>query len=164
MHLYFSELGALHFYSACASLLLGALILLMPKGTKLHRAIGLTYVFAMLEVNATALMLYHLTGHFGVFHVFALVSLLGVLAGVAAVIFRWRGWLNSHYRSMSFSYIGLVAAAAAETLVRVPALHVRGPVGAFAIGIAMAAVFGIGGSFLVRRLRPSVLALEKAGR
>lgn len=158
MTLYFNDIGAAHFFAACASLALGLVVLLLRKGTKLHRALGLLYAFAMLTVNGTALMLYHMTGHFGVFHVLALISLSGLVYGVVAAIFRWRDWLVSHYHAMSGSYVGLLAAACGEAMVRVPALHVRTAPVAIAIGVGMAIAFAIGGRIVIRRLRPSVLA------
>ena len=157
-HIYFSEIGAMHFYSALASIALGLPVLFLRKGTKLHRAIGLLYVMAMLAVNASALMLYHMTGRFGVFHVLALVSLSGLLYGVAAAIFRWKRWLDGHYHAMSFSYVGLLAAASAEVMVRVPALHVHTVTAGVAIGVGMALAFGVGGRIVIYRLKPRVLA------
>ncbi len=157
-HVYFSELGAVHFYCGLAALALGLVVLLLRKGTRLHRAAGLCYVMAMLALNGAALTLYHLTGHFDVFHALALVSLFGVISGTAAAIFRWKNWLHSHYRAMSFSYVGLLAAGTAEIFVHVPALHVHSAAMGIAVGVAMAVVFGIGGSIVVRRLKPSVLA------
>jgi len=97
MRIYLSEIGAIHFFAACASLALGLAVLMLRKGTRVHRALGLTYVFAMLSVNGSALMLYHLTGHFEVFHGLALVSLFGVIRGVSAAIFKWKDWLLSHF-------------------------------------------------------------------
>ncbi len=158
MPIYFSEIGALHFFSACASLGLGLLVLLLRKGTRTHRAFGLLYAFAMLAVNASALMLFHLTGRFGVFHALALLSLSGIVAGVSATIFRWKNWLYSHYRAMSMSYVGLLAAASAEAMVRIPALHVRTASMGIAIGVGIAILFTIGGTMLVRRLMPAALA------
>ena len=158
MHIYFSEAGAAHFYSACAAIALGFAVLLLRKGTRAHRAIGLLYGFTMLSVNASALMLYHLTGHFGVFHFLALISLFCVVWGVSAAIFRWKSWLNSHYRGMSFSYLGLLAAACAEAMVRVPALHVHTPSLAIAIGVGISFAFALGGGIVINRLKPRVLA------
>lgn len=158
MRLYFSEIGGVHLFAACASLGLGFIVLMLRKGTKLHRAIGLCYAMAMLTVNGSALLLYHLTGHFDVFHVLALVSLLGILSGVSAAIFRWRNWIETHYRAMSFSYVGLLAAASAEAMVRVPILHVRSAPVAITVGVAIAVLFSIGGRIAVRRLRPAMLA------
>lgn len=152
MRLYFSEIGAVHFFCACASLVLGLVVLMLRKGTRWHRAIGLIYVMAMLSVNGSALLLFHMTGRFGVFHALALVSLSGVLSGVAAAIFRWRNWLYSHYRAMAFSYVGLLAAATAEAMVRIPALHVRSASMGIAIGIGSAIVFSVAGAIVVRRM------------
>ena len=158
MRLYFSEIGGVHLFAACAALGLGFIVLMLRKGTNLHRAIGLCYVMAMLTVNGSALMLYHLTGHFEIFHALALVSLAGIVSGVAAAIFRWQNWIETHYRAMSFSYVGLLAAAAAEAIVRVPVLQVRTAPVAIAIGVAIAILATVGGRIAVRRLRPAALA------
>jgi uncharacterized membrane protein len=160
MRIYLSEIGAIHFFAACASLALGLAVLMLRKGTRVHRALGLTYVFAMLSVNGSALMLYHLTGHFEVFHGLALVSLFGVIRGVSAAIFKWKDWLLSHYRAMSFSYVGLLAAAAAEAMVRIPALRVHTAGAAIAIGAAIAVLFTVLGTVVVRRYRPMIAAMK----
>lgn len=158
MHLYSSQIGAVHLFAASAALALGLIVLVLRKGTALHRATGLCYAAAMLTVNGTALMLYHLTGRFDVFHALALLSLGMILWGVAAAIFRWNNWLYAHYRAMSFSYIGLLSAACAEAMTRLPILQVRSATMAITVGVAIAVLFGIVGGFIVVRLKPAVLA------
>jgi uncharacterized membrane protein len=73
----------------------------------------------------TALCIYHLTGSFNLFHLFAVLSLLMVLIGWCQVVFRrhFQRWLYRHYTYMCWSYAGLVAATANEAYVRVPALQ-----------------------------------------
>jgi hypothetical protein len=123
------------------------------------------YVVAMLALNLSALWIYRLTGTFGPFHVAALISLATLLAGVSAALRRRRGdrnWLRRHYAFMSWSYVGLVAAAVAEVATRVPAVQAiaGGPTIAFWVTVVLAsiAVFILGGEMIRRRqtkvLRP----------
>ena len=153
-------LGGLHIASALLALLLGALVLMRRKGTGIHRIIGYGYVLSMLSLNASALALYHLTGHFGPFHALALVSLGTVLIGVSAPVFRRHGWLTTHYRSMAWSYIGLVAAACAEAMVRVPLFQIRTAGGAIVVGVAIAFAFTVIGIVLIPRLQRAAMKLQ----
>lgn len=157
-----SALGAAHVAAALAALAFGMIVLLMRKGTQLHRAIGMGYAIAMVAVNATALTIYRLTGHFGPFHALAMVSLATVIAAVAAVVLRPRNWLARHYRMMSFSYLGLLAATTAEIAIRVPALHVNSPARGMTIGIVTALLFIVAGVILVPRLERRALAAVSA--
>ncbi len=152
-----SPLGAAHVAAALAALAFGLMVLAMRKGTHLHRAIGMGYAMAMLAVNVTALSIYRLTGHFGPFHALAIVSLATVIAGVAAVVARPHNWLAKHYRLMSWSYLGLLAATTAEIAIRVPALHVNSPARGITIGVATAIVFTAAGLIIVPRLQRRAL-------
>jgi uncharacterized membrane protein len=153
-----SSLGAAHVAAALAALAFGFMVLAMRKGTQLHRAIGMGYATAMVAVNVTALTIYRLTGHFGPFHALAILSLAMVVAGAAAVVLRPRNWLAKHYRMMSFSYLGLLAATTAEITIRVPALHVNSPARGITIGIASAVVFTAAGAITIPRLQRRALA------
>ena len=70
----------------------------------------------------TALAIYRLFGGFGPFHVAALVSLVTVLMGTIPARRRQpRGkWLERHYYWMTWSYVGLLAAAGSEAVTRIP--------------------------------------------
>ena len=153
-----TPLGQLHFATALVALMSGALVLFRTKGTAQHRRMGWIYAGSMLALNASALSLYRLTGTFGPFHVAALISLVTVAAGIMAAVQRKRGnrsWLLRHYFFMSYSYLGLVAAAIAETATRWPALQAvaGGPTPAFwtTVVIASLAVFIVGGIVVRRR-------------
>jgi hypothetical protein len=78
----------------------------------------------MLVLNAAALGIYHLTGHFNFFHVTAILSSFLVFTGWAQVIFRRRldNWVYRHYMYMCWSYVALVAAAFNEAFVRLAPL------------------------------------------
>jgi uncharacterized membrane protein len=160
-----SMLGAAHSAAAIAALLFGFVVLADRKGTNAHRAIGSAYVAAMIAANLTAFGIYRLTGQFGPFHALALVSLLTVARGVAAVLRRRPGWLVTHYYSMGWSYIGLTAAACAEVIVRSPLLSgaVHNRRDGMLVGLACAAAFMIVGIFLLPRLQARSLADLREG-
>ena len=50
----------------------------------------------MLLLNATALLIYNLFGHFGPFHIAALVSLCTVVAGLWSALRHRPGWVTRH--------------------------------------------------------------------
>ena len=114
--------GLVHATIGLAAILLGLPVVLLRKGTMLHRRVGLLYVVSMVLLNATALTIYDLFGRFGVFHWLAIVSLATVSVGIVHVWFRWpaRSWMELHAQAMSWSYAGLVAAFFAEIGARVP--------------------------------------------
>ncbi len=152
--------GWIHVFAGFAALAGGALVIAMRKGTPAHRVAGLLYVLAMIVLNATALSLYHMTGHFGPFHALALLSLGCTMMGIAAPLLKRQGWLMRHYLWMARSYLGLVAAAVAEALVRVPALHVNTAARGFGLGIGAAILLAIVGAFLIPRLKRRVLRYQ----
>lgn len=125
------EIGLIHLVFSILAIIFGSYILFTEKGTKIHRKVGYAYVVSMLVVNLTALLIYRLTGRFGIFHFFALWGLLSVLAGVLAAFFRRpvKSWLVLHYYFMYWSVIGLYAAFAAELSVRLPKAPFWGTVG-----------------------------------
>jgi uncharacterized protein (DUF2141 family)/uncharacterized membrane protein len=132
--------GAMHAAFGLAALALGLGVVLLPKGTALHRRIGLLYAATMLVLNATALAIYDLFGGFGVFHWLALVSLGTLAAGVLPVwLRRPRDWLELHARFMSWSYAGLVAAFFAEIGARLPGVGFTMAVLVPTIGVMLAA-------------------------
>jgi len=117
-------LSFIHVVCGTACLGLGAIVFFNVKATRWHRTVGTAYVLAMVAVNVTALCIYHLTGSFNLFHLFAVLSLLMVLIGWSQVVFRryLRRWFYRHYTYMCWSYAGLVAATSNEAFVRVPLL------------------------------------------
>ena len=110
------------FHAACgaASLLLGALIFAMRKGTRRHVWVGRAYVAAMTAVNLSSLWIYNLTGGPNVFHALAAGSLAMVAVGWVQVLRRRGRWLWRHYQYMAWSYVGLLAATTNEAFVRLP--------------------------------------------
>jgi hypothetical protein len=102
---------------------------------------------------ATAFLIYRLFGGFGPFH-WAAVAGAATLAGGLAPVRRRRprgAWREQHAYLMSYSYLGLLAATAAEIVTRVPGVE-------FAAGAAVASVAVLGaGAVVIRRAGRDVL-------
>lgn len=152
-------LGALHLGAAVFAMAVGATVLLMKgKGNRRHRQLGIAYAIGMLVTNATALMIYRLFGGFGPFHVFALVSLVGIVMGWRAIyqaraartagqMLKRAHHIEVHYYWITWSYAGLMAAAASEAITRLPAFSfVRDSGRSFGIGVAIATAAVIAGA------------------
>jgi uncharacterized membrane protein len=146
-------LAQIHVGMGLTALTSGAVVFFNVKGTKFHRILGYTYVISMVLLNATALMIYRLFGHFGPFHVLAVLSLLSVLAGfLPAYRKKPRKWVQTHFRWMCGSYVGLAAATASEIIVRVPpAGFIQTRQQFFGLIIAASCAIGIIGTYLIRR-------------
>ena len=166
-----TSLGWIHTAAALTALVAGAAVLLTRKGTRRHRQLGWTYVLGMLLLNGTALLIYRLFGRFGPFHAGAVFSLVTVVAGSVAAIGVRRARvrrnaeqraraLERHYQWMTWSYVGLAAAAVSEIATRLPALRPRPGQGvAFGITVALATLLVVGvGAWLIRRRRSALLA------
>ncbi len=150
-HLQTHWLGVFHLMTAIAALLVGALVLFARKGTRRHRWLGRAYLFSMLALNFSALMIYEVFDGFGVFHWLALLSLASVLAGYQAVWRKFPGWKVPHAHFMVGSYVGLVAAAVAEVASRVPGWSFGASV------FISSAVVIVAGVALMRKLLPKAL-------
>ncbi len=120
--LIYSTWGAIHLLAATLSLLLGTLILAVPKEKSLHKPAGYAYLTSMALMIGTAFGIYRQYGGFGVFHVAALLTALTLLAGMLPIVWkkRVRHWLRWHYGFMYLSVLELYIALVAEFLVRVP--------------------------------------------
>lgn len=112
----------LHVTFAVMALAFGLGIFTTRRGTPSHRKLGYGYISCMALTNAAALSLYARTGTFGPFHIAALISLATLVAGALPAILRRPrgGWLALHWEFMSWSFVGLVAAAVAEAAFRIP--------------------------------------------
>ena len=109
-------LGTVHTVLAIASLTLGIMVFLQQKGGGRHRLFGYLYACALLLVNSSALLIYEESSGLGPFHILALISLATLSGGFVPAFLRWPGdsWLEAHAYFMSWSYVGLVAAGAAQ--------------------------------------------------
>lgn len=140
-----------HVLAALSALGAGAAVLLLPKGTNLHRAIGAVYALALVLVNVAALSL-HRESTFGVFHVLAVVSLVTIAVGLTPLLLGKRSpmVITTHAYCMTWSYAGLVAAGSGQLTVAV------WDVGPWSVPVAIAAVLLVSGAVIFGRV-PSIL-------
>ena len=113
-------MGLVHIVAASAALVLGAIVLWLPKGTVQHRWSGRSYLVAMLVLNGAALTVYEdSTDGFGVFHYLAFASLVTLACAYLAVALRRprAAWRPLHGYFMAWSYVGLVGAASGQLAV-----------------------------------------------
>ncbi len=155
-----STLGWIHTIFGIVALLAGTAVILTRKGTRWHRTLGHVYLSNMLALNVTALFIYKLYGRFGPFHWMALSSLLTLIVGMIPVFTRRPkgGWLELHAAFINGSYVGLVAATAAEITSRIPGTeNAFGPVVAGTTILVIAA-----GTFLIRHYLPRSISRTPA--
>jgi uncharacterized membrane protein len=153
-------LASFHIGTAISALVFGVCVFFTRKGTRLHKQLGYAYFFNMLGLNISALFIYRLSGHFGPFHGAALASLLTLIAGFIPAYLRLPHgrWLELHYEFMNWSYVGLVAAAMAEVMTRLPSAPFWP-----AVALSAILVFFVGGVLIARgrsRYRFEVLAKQ----
>ena len=141
-----------HVLAACSALLVGAAVLLLPKGTHTHRAVGTVYVLALLLVNVAALSL-HRENTFGVFHALAVASLVTIAVGLSPLLLGKRSptVIATHAFCMTWSYAGLVAAGCGQL-----AVAVGQDAGAWVVPVAIGTVLSISGVVIFGRV-PSTL-------
>ena len=140
-----------HVLAAFSALGAGAAVLLLPKGTHIHRVIGTVYVLALVVVNVAALSL-HRESTFGVFHALAVASLVTIAVGLSLLLFGKRSpaVIATHAYCMTWSYAGLVAAGCGQLTVAL------GQGGAWVVSVAIAVVLSISGVVIFGRV-PSIL-------
>ena len=117
-----SPAGFIHLISSIAALAMGTLILIITKGTRLHKKMGYGYVISMVVLNITAFTIYRLFGQFGPFHIAAIASSATLIAGIIPPLFfrHKKSWITFHFTFMYYSVIGLYAAFVSEIIVRLP--------------------------------------------
>ena len=141
-----------HLVAAVSALLVGAVVLVLPKGTPTHRTIATVYVIALLLVDVAALSL-HREDAFGVFHALAVASLVTVAVGLAPLILGKRSpqVIATHAYCMTWSYAGLVAAGCGQL-----AVAVGQDAGAWVVPVVIGAVLSVSAVAIFARV-PSIL-------
>lgn len=104
----YSELSLIHLASIIPAFAIGSWLMLRPKGTPLHRALGKVYLLLMFATGWLTLAMPaglgpKLMNHFGFIHLF---SLLAIVAPVRALRAARRGDIATHRRAMVLLYIG----------------------------------------------------------
>jgi uncharacterized membrane protein len=116
------NIGLTHLVSGIFALVFGGGVLILKKGTTIHKRVGYAYVASMVVMIATSFGIYRLFGKFGMFHFFSLVAVFSLLAGMLPMLKKVRTPkdLETHFIRMYWSVVGLYAAFAAESFVRIP--------------------------------------------
>ena len=141
-----SFVSQLHLFTAIAALFTGALVLVLPKGTRLHKRIGYVFALALVLLNVSAAFMYNLTGSFNFLHVFIIISMASLIYGMVPAIRRKSStWLRHHISGMTGAALGVWAAGFAEFTVRVlPGVLSPSYIIGVAIGIGVVFFFLIG--------------------
>ncbi len=141
-----------HVLAASLALLVGAAVLLSPKGTHRHRVVGTVYSLALVLVNAAALSL-HRENTFGVFHVLAVASLVTIVVGLLPLLLGKRSppVIATHAYCMTWSYVGLVAAGCGQLVVAVGDGD-----GGWVVPVVIGTVLCIGGVVIFGRVPSTV--------
>lgn len=105
----FSTIGFLYLLFSIISMITSLIVILNTKGTKFHKKVGNVYVVNMLLLNIFSFFISNFNG-FSIFHFFAIVSLITILAGMYPVLKRSENWLQKHYYFMAWSVVGLYCA------------------------------------------------------
>jgi uncharacterized membrane protein len=149
-----TPVGAIHTTLALLCIVVGAVQLLRPKRGAGHRARGYAYVYAILIADGAAMLLYRFTGAFNIFHVGALVNFVSVIVAIVPVLRTPRpaGWKYWHYYFIAWSYVGLIAAASTEIIVRLSQPPTRGL--AWSLTAVVTALATTIGYVLIQRYRP----------
>ena len=141
-----------HVLAAFSALLVGAAVLVLPKGTHAHRMIGIVYAMTLVIVNVAALSL-HREDAFGVFHALAVASLVTIAIGLSPLLIGTRSLprIATHAYCMTWSYAGLVAAGCGQLAAAI------GPdEGGWVVPVTIGAVLAISGAVIFGKV-PSTL-------
>jgi uncharacterized membrane protein len=128
MNLDLYPIGWVHFAASLIALAAGAVVLVRPKGTPVHRLRGRVYVVTLVITSVTALFIYR-RGVFFFAHWFGVASLIVVALGFAAAHFKQpRGWMHLHLTCMIASYYMLIGGGVNEVFLRFDVLRRLAPV------------------------------------
>ncbi|WP_420139683.1 DUF2306 domain-containing protein [Sphingomonas sp.] len=96
-----------HLLTIIPAVPLGAVMLLRPKGDRLHRLIGRVWVALMMIAALASFGVRHLTGHLSLIHILSVVTLLAL---PRAILDARAGRIARHRRTMTIVYAALVIA------------------------------------------------------
>lgn len=150
------EIGLTHLLASIIALMSGTAVLLLKKGTGVHKRVGYIYALSMLVLLLTAFAIYRLFGRWGVFHWTAVLSSATLLCGLIPVLIRKPAntYLSLHFGFMYWSVIGLYGAFMAETFVRLPRIVIESgiPNRVFyqMTGVAVGITMAVGAYFFIR--------------
>jgi uncharacterized membrane protein len=97
----------IHVGTVIPALFLGAPVLLMKKGTKIHKLLGRIWATLMMVTALSSFWLQGLVGTIGPIHIFSVVTLVSIPRGI---YYARIGNFVGHQRAMTGPYIGLLVA------------------------------------------------------
>ena len=114
-----------HLLTVVPCIFLGAMLLVMNKGTRLHKVAGKVYLPLMFITASITLFMPAQVGpqfldHFGWIHILSLVTMYTAPTAYTAIR---RGDIKSHKRKMILLYFGAIVIAGGFTLVPGRYLH-----------------------------------------
>ena len=121
----YMQLTYAHLATVIPSFVLGAIVLLGPKGTPTHKLLGKIYMVLMLLTALITLFMPAQVGpaalnHFGFIHLFSLLVLYSVPAAYFAAV---AGRIRIHQANMVGVYVGGILIAGAFTFMPGRLLH-----------------------------------------
>jgi uncharacterized membrane protein len=96
-----------HLLTIIPAIPIGAVMLLRPKGDRLHRLTGRIWVGLMMIAALTSFGIRHLTGHLSPIHILSVITLVAL---PRAIIDARAGRIARHLRTMTIVYGALVTA------------------------------------------------------
>ena len=97
----------IHVGTVIPALLLGGPVLLMKKGTRLHKALGRIWAMLMMTTAISSFWLQGLVGSIGPIHVFSVITLISIPRAIWAIR---KGDVRTHQQAMTGPFIGLIVA------------------------------------------------------
>ena len=147
--------GWIHTVLSTVGIIVGAEQVIRTRRDRIHRQLGYVYVGSMLVADITILTVYRFSGRFNVFHVGAIVNMVMIVVALQPMLAKPRPtqWRLKHYMFICWSYVGLLAAALTELVIRTQPLGQGGPT-IIATVVASMLVVCVG-AVLIQRNKPT---------
>lgn len=115
----YTQLMYFHLLTIVPCVFMGAYLLIVSKGTNLHRLIGKIYMSLMMITAVTTLFMPaqvgpQFLGHFGYLHLFSVLTIYSVPTALIAIR---KGQVNKHKWKMILLYFGAIVIAGGFTFV-----------------------------------------------
>jgi uncharacterized membrane protein len=122
---YYDTLMFLHLYTVIPCVFIGGFLLVIKKGTGIHKRLGRLYMVLMLFTAIVTLFMPTYVGgrvlnHFGWIHLFSFLTIWTVPSAYIAIK---KGNIKAHKRKMILLYFGALIIAGAFTLMPGRYLH-----------------------------------------
>lgn len=119
------DLMYIHLSTVVPCFVIGTMLLLIKKGTRIHRSLGRPYMILMLITAVVTLFMPAQVGprvfnHFGWIHSFSFLTIYSVPTAYLAIR---KGNVKSHQRKMMLLYFGAIIIAGGFTLAPGRYLH-----------------------------------------